>query len=65
MHWADAHGIGYLAFAWVVPSPASPCGDPNHLSLFVTDASGIPGQPNGVVVHDHLAALAAAGRPAA
>ncbi|MGO9972497.1 MAG: glycoside hydrolase family 5 protein [Solirubrobacteraceae bacterium] len=55
MDWADAHGIGYLAWGWYVLDPAT-CG-----SLYlITDAAGDPASPNGVALHDHLAALAAA-----
>jgi hypothetical protein len=53
MSWADAHGIGYLAWAWwVLP-------DTSTYALLGND-DGTPRAPAGTAVHDHLAALAAA-----
>jgi endoglucanase len=55
MNWADQHGVSYLAWAWVELEKTEPCG-----TLFMLTATGEPAQPNGVAVHDHLAALALA-----
>ncbi|HEY7933489.1 MAG TPA: cellulase family glycosylhydrolase [Solirubrobacteraceae bacterium] len=55
MNWADQHGVGYLAWAWVELEQTEPCG-----SLFMLTATGEPAEPNGAALHDHLAALALA-----
>ena len=55
MDWDDAHGIGYLGWGWFLLTP-------HCQSLYlITDWSGTPASPNGTALHDHLAALAAAG----
>jgi len=58
MNWADAHDVSYLAWGWVPIEEAEPCG-----SLFLLTNSGEPAEPNGVALHDHLAALALARAP--
>ncbi len=56
MNWDDAHGIGYLGWGWFILTP-------HCQSLYlITDWSGSPAAPNGTALHDHLAALAAAGQ---
>jgi hypothetical protein len=55
MDWADSHGVSYLAWGWVPLEEAQPCG-----TLFLLTEKGEPAQPNGVALHDHLAALAKA-----
>jgi endoglucanase len=54
MGWADQHGVSYLAWGWYVDSAAPSCSD----FFLVSDWSGTPLDPNGVALHDHLAALA-------
>jgi endoglucanase len=61
MTWADAHGIGYLAWGWWVLSPSEISADGCAAYYLITDAAGTPAAPNGVNLHDHLAALAGAG----
>ena len=61
MKWADAHGIGYLAWGWWVLSPQEIAGDGCSAYYLITDPAGTPAAPNGVNLHDHLVALAAAG----
>ena len=61
MTWADAHGIGYLAWGWWVLSPQEIAGDGCSAYYLITDPAGTPAAPNGVNLHDHLVALAAAG----
>jgi endoglucanase len=57
MAWADAHGVSYTAWAWIVlPNPT--CLGLTSLSL-ISDYSGTPIDPNGVALHSHLASLAA------
>jgi endoglucanase len=53
MNWADAHGISYLAWGWVIPEGAD-C----HTDYLITDYGGTPAESNGVAVHAHLMALA-------
>jgi endoglucanase len=53
MNWADAHGVSYLAWGWVIPEGAE-C----HTDYLITDYNGTPAEPNGVALHAHLAALA-------
>ncbi len=55
MDWADAHGVGYLAWAWWVLGTV-------HCSQLavISDAAGTPQAPNGTALKAHLEALAAA-----
>jgi hypothetical protein len=51
MTWADAHGIGYLMWAWWDPDPPGDwC---NELALL--NADGTPRFPNGTALKSHLA----------
>jgi hypothetical protein len=59
MSWADAHGVSYLAWGWVVLEAPQPC----SALYLITDYSGTPAEPNGVALRDHLAALALARAP--
>jgi hypothetical protein len=57
MNWDDAHGIGYLGWGWFILTP-------HCQSLYlITGWAGTPASPNGTALHDHLAALWAAGDP--
>jgi endoglucanase len=56
MDWADRHGVGYLGWGWFVLAAPQPC---SALHL-ITDYAGAPADPNGVALHDRLAALAGA-----
>jgi hypothetical protein len=56
MRWADAHGVGYLGWGWVIPDPPRECLTP----YLISDYAGTPVDPNGVALHAHLAALWAA-----
>lgn len=55
MDWADAHGVGYLAWAWWVLGTV-------HCSQLavISDAAGTPQAPNGTALKAHLAALVTA-----
>lgn len=59
MSWADANGVSYLAWGWLVLSS-----DPSCSSLtLLKDYAGSPADPNGVAVRDHLLALGAGSGP--
>lgn len=63
MNWADARGVGYLAWQWVVLAPDE-LADPPCASLrLIEDPSGTPAAPNGTALKAHLAALAAGTPP--
>ncbi|MDO8209578.1 glycoside hydrolase family 5 protein [Conexibacter sp. CPCC 206217] len=63
MNWADARGIGYLAWQWVVLAPDE-LADPPCASLrLIEGPSGTPAAPNGTALKAHLAALAAGTPP--
>ena len=61
MNWADAHGTSYLAWGWWVLSPQEISDAGASAYYLITDPNGTPAAPNGVNLHDHLAALFAAG----
>jgi endoglucanase len=61
MTWADAHGIGYLAWGWWVLSAQEISDDGCSAYYLITDPTGTPAAPNGVNLHDHLATLATGG----
>jgi endoglucanase len=54
MNWADAHDVGYVAWAWWTLDP----NDCSQLDL-LTNLDGTPKAPLGTALKDHLAALAA------
>ena len=57
MNWADAHGVSYLAWGWLVlPQPE----DCSALYLITDGSTGTPADPNGVALLGHLTALATA-----
>jgi putative cell wall-binding protein len=56
MTWADAHGIGYLPWAWwQVDASESPS---NSIYALTTGPNFTPKAPSGTKFHDHLQALA-------
>ncbi len=59
MNWADRHGVDYLAWGWFVLAPPQPC----SALYLITSYAGAPADPNGVALHDHLAALASLAVP--
>jgi hypothetical protein len=59
MTWADAHDVGYLAWAWWAPDSPSD-GSPACSELALLNADGTARFPNGTALKDHLANLAAA-----
>jgi hypothetical protein len=60
MNWADANGIGYLAWGWWVLSAQEIADAGDGAYYLLTDYSGAPAAPNGTNLHSHLLALAAA-----
>lgn len=56
MNWADAHGIGYVPWAWWKVDLAE--SKQNSLYSLVADPGFTPKAPQGTTYHDHLAALA-------
>jgi endoglucanase len=63
MNWADQHGVGYLAWGWWVLSSQEIADAGCSAYYLITDPSGTPAAPNGVNLHDHLAALPAGSQP--
>lgn len=60
MDWADAHGVGYLAWQWVVLAPNERATPACASLTLINDVQGTPAAPNGTALHDHLAQLAGA-----
>ncbi len=54
MNWADAHGVSYLAWAWIVPENVE-CAEYALISSY----AGTPLEPNGVALKAHLEELVA------
>lgn len=61
MDWADAHGVSYLAWAWIVLSPTEIAQEGCSAFYLIDDYGGTPASPNGIAVHDHLLALSPGG----
>jgi endoglucanase len=57
MNWADAHGVSYLAWVWLVDDPPAPGDDPCERFGLLSAYDGTPLAPNGTAVHDHLLGL--------
>ncbi len=57
MNWADAHGVGYLAWGWWVLAQQEK--DDAGCSAFylLEDYAGTPAAPNGTALRDHLLTL--------
>jgi endoglucanase len=62
MGWADAHGVSYLAWAWVVLSAPEIKSEGCSAFYLIGDYGGTPASVNGVAVHSHLLALPPGGR---
>ncbi|MGD9694634.1 MAG: glycoside hydrolase family 5 protein [Thermoleophilia bacterium] len=58
MSWADAHGVGYLAWQWVVLAPSERANPACASLVLIEDVAGTPAAPNGTALKAHLAALA-------
>ena len=62
MSWADAHGVGYLPWAWWdVPASESV---PNSVYALFSGSGFTPKSPSGTKFHDYLASLAPPASPA-
>ncbi|MCW2981206.1 MAG: sle [Solirubrobacterales bacterium] len=57
MSWADAHGVGYLAWAWVVLTQQEIADEGCSAYYLISDYSGAPASPNGTILHGHLLTL--------
>jgi endoglucanase len=61
MDWADANGVSYMAWVWLVDDPPQPGDDPCERQGLLSSYDGTPLAPHGTAVHAHLTALAASG----
>jgi endoglucanase len=61
MSWADAHGVSYLAWAWIVLSPGEIATGKCSAYYLITDYDGTPASPNGTIIRSHLQSLPAGG----
>jgi endoglucanase len=57
MTWADAHGIGYLPWAWWDVSASEAAGNGSDIYALYTGSSFAPKAPSGTKFHDYLASL--------
>jgi endoglucanase len=57
MSWADQHGVGYLAWGWVVLSQEEKDEEKCTAYFLIDNYSGTPAFPNGTLLHDHLLSL--------
>jgi endoglucanase len=62
MNWADEHGVSYLAWGWEALSPQAISQQGCRAYYLTSNPGGTPAAPNGTALHDHLAALAGAGK---
>lgn len=62
MSWADAHGVGYLVWAWTVLTATEIEGEGCSAFYVISDYSGTPASVNGIAVHSHLLTLPPGGR---
>jgi hypothetical protein len=61
MNWADANGVSYAAWVWLVDDPPQPGDDACDRHGLLSSYDGTPLAPNGTSVHDHLKALMTSG----
>lgn len=61
MSWADAHGVGYLAWGWWVLSQEEKDAAGCSAFYLLDEWDGTPATPNGTALHDHLLGLAGGG----
>jgi endoglucanase len=61
MTWADAHGVSYLAWGWIVLSPAEIAGEGCSAYHLIGDYAYTPSAPNGTNLRNHLLTLPAGG----
>ncbi len=58
MNWADAAGVSYLAWGWIVEPQDERDADGCSAFYLIDDYNNYtPAQPNGVAIHNHLLAL--------
>jgi putative cell wall-binding protein len=61
MTWADAHGIGYMPWAWWDVGAAEANGNGSDVYALYTGSSFTPKSPSGTKFKEHLAALVPSG----
>jgi|SRR5665213_868928 len=57
MGWADEHGVGYLAWGWIVLSQQEMDAAGCSAYYLLEGYDGTPAAPNGTALHDHLLTL--------
>jgi hypothetical protein len=62
MSWADAHGVSYLAWAWVVLTTPEIQSEGCSAFYLIGDYGGTPASVNGIAIHSHLLTLPPGGR---
>ncbi|MGH2941122.1 MAG: glycoside hydrolase family 5 protein [Solirubrobacterales bacterium] len=62
MAWADAHGVSYLAWAWIVLTRPEIETEGCSAYYLIGDYGGTPASVNGIAVHTHLLTLPPGGR---
>jgi len=55
MDWADARGVGYLMWQWVVLQPDELADPPCASLVVISDVNGTPAAPNGTALKTQLA----------
>jgi endoglucanase len=61
MNWADAHGVSYLAWGWLVLNQKEKDEEGCSAFYLLEDYGGTPAAPNGIALHDHLLTLPSGG----
>ena len=57
MNWADAHGVSYLAWGWLVLTQQEKDEEGCSAFYLLEDYGGTPAPPNGTALHEHLLSL--------
>jgi endoglucanase len=57
MNWADEHGVGYMAWGWIVLEKNEKEREGCSAFYLIEDYGGTPAPPNGILLHEHLLTL--------
>jgi endoglucanase len=57
MDWADAHGVSYLAWGWIVLTAQEIAGEGCNAYYLISDYGYTPAAPNGTNLRNHLLTL--------
>jgi hypothetical protein len=57
MDWADQHGVSYLAWAWIAPTPTEIASEGCSAYYLIKDYGYTPASPNGTALRTHLLGL--------